>query len=194
MTGLASPASLIRYFAILGAAIVLVGCSQSAVQHGKNSQIAKADMTLWQTIDAVAQQIPFTRTRIESLLVTQLVEKDTSRDPIQNTAFQFYTGGPLKLSDDVVISNVDLRIRHRAGHPGFLVLNLDSSCITLDTVRAHYHGIRLTDHPRGRSLDEAASYSAFPEWGKLSFGFKERNRSCLTYVVLNPRFNEDNTE
>jgi hypothetical protein len=108
-------------------------------------------------------------------------------------AFQFYTGVSITLADDVVISDVDLRIRHRAGHPGFLVLGVDDSCITLDAVRARYHELKITESPSGHSLSEATAYSAFPEWGKLSFGFKECNRRCLAYIVLNPGFDTANT-
>ncbi|MFT4067143.1 MAG: hypothetical protein QM685_20535 [Paraburkholderia sp.] len=149
--------------------------------------------TLWRTIDALVQQIPFTKIKVENLLATHLVEKDTSGSPFQNTAFQFYTGGPVTLTDGVIISDVDLRIRHRSGHPGFLVLNVGGNCIHPDEVRAHYGKLKITDYPRGNSLDEATSYSVFPEWGKLSFGFVERNRSCLAYVAFDPRFEADKT-
>ncbi|WP_345889846.1 hypothetical protein [Paraburkholderia sp. Cy-641] len=113
--------------------------------------------------------------------------KDNSKSPIQNTAFQFYTGGPVDLADDVVISNVDLRIRYRAGHPGFLVLNLSGSCITLDMVRAYYRSLRVTDRPRGRSLDEVTSYTTALHWGDLSFSFKERNPNCLSSLAFDPK-------
>ncbi|WP_241017006.1 hypothetical protein [Paraburkholderia sp. Ac-20342] len=157
-----------------------------------DSQVAQPSMTLWIAIDTLAQQIPFSRNKVENTLSTHLVKGDTSKNPIQNTAFQFYTGSPVRLADGITISNVDLRIRHRPGHPGFLVLNLGGSCTTLDAVREHYRDLRITEHPHGHSLDEATSYSAFLEWGKLSFGFLERNRNCLAYVVLNPKYDADN--
>jgi hypothetical protein len=65
--------------------------------------------------------------------------------------------------------------------------NLNGECISLDTVRSRYGNLKITDFPRGRSLDEATSYSTFPAWGKLSFGFTERNPDCLAYVVINPK-------
>lgn len=192
MTRLIRPGNLTRKLAVLGLAIGLTGCSHTIEEHRKDSQMTQLDMTLWQTIDVMVQQIPFTKTKVENMLATHLIEKDIDKGPIQSTAFQFYTSDPVKLANGVVINDVDLRIRRRPGHPGFLVLNLGGSCTTLDTVREHYSDLRITEHPHGHSLDEATSYSAFPEWGKLSFGFLERNRNCLAYVVLNPKYDADN--
>ncbi|SMG54994.1 hypothetical protein [Paraburkholderia susongensis] len=181
------PGNLLKTLAALGLAAWLVGCAQAVEPLRTNSQRTQPSITLWQAIDVLAQQIPFSRSDVENVLSTHLVEKDTSRSPIQNTAFQFYTGGPIKLSDDVVISNVDLRIRNRATHPGFLVLNLDGSCITLDMVRAHYSNLKVTDRPRGRSLDEVTSHTTALQWGELSFSFKERNPNCLSSLAFDPK-------
>lgn len=149
--------------------------------------MTQPDMTLWQTIDALAQQIPFTRAKVEAVLMTHLVEKDTSGSPFPNTAFRFYVAGrTVRLSDGVVISNVDLRIRRRAGHPGFLVLNLNGACIGLDEIRAHYEDIKLTFPPRPDSADPSTGYSVFLPWGKLSFGFPVRNPDCLSSLVFDP--------
>lgn len=144
-------------------------------------------MTLWQAVDALAQQIPFTRGNVESVLSTHLVEKDTSKNPIQNTTFKFYTSGPVRLSDGVVISNVDLRVRYKAGHPGFLVLNLEGSCIGIEQVRSHYSDLKLTYPPRPDSKDAFTGYSTFPSWGKLSFSFLEKNPGCLSSLVFDPK-------
>jgi hypothetical protein len=153
---------------------------------------ARPNMTLWQTIDSLARQIPFKKASIEHVLATRLAVKDISRDLLPNTASQFYIGGPVELSDGVVIDKVDLRIRHKTGHPGFLVLDkFGGTCISLSAVRSHYHNLTVTEYPKGQSLDESTSFSAFLEWGKLSFGFAERNRKCLAYVVLKPTFDED---
>lgn len=178
--------------AMLGLVTLLGGCSEVVGQYKKGSQIMEPNMTLWQTIDAVAQQIPFTRSKMESVLLTQLVEKDTSRVAIPNTAFQFYVGGPIKLADGVVIGNVDLRIRHRAGHPGFLVLQLNGECIDLGTVRKYYGSLKITDRPRGISPEEVTSYTTVLHWGELSFSFKERNPNCLSSVAFAPWLNEAN--
>jgi hypothetical protein len=191
MTRIISQGRPLRTLVLLGLSIGLAGCGQSPEQHRKDSKMTQPDMTLWQTIDTLSRQIPFTREKVENVLATRLVEKDISGSPFPNKAFQFYTGGPITLVDGVAISNVDLRIRHRAGHPGFLVLSVDGNCITLDAVRAHYHELKITESPRGHSLSEATSYSTFPEWGKLSFGFVESNRRCLAYVAFDPKFELD---
>ncbi|MCC8397431.1 hypothetical protein LJ656_33245 [Paraburkholderia sp. MMS20-SJTR3] len=162
-------------------ATFLAGGNVSAKEGG-----VQPAMTLWQTVEALVQQIPFTKTKVENLLLTPLAVKDASRSPIQNTAFQFYIAGPIRLSDDTTISRVDLRIRHKAGHPGFLVLNLEGACVGLETVRAHYSDLKVTDRPRGRSLDEVTSYTATLQWGELSFSFKERNPTCLWSLAFDP--------
>ncbi|HEY2020133.1 hypothetical protein [Paraburkholderia sp.] len=190
MTGNTRTDIFLRTLAMLGLVALLGGCGEVTGQYKKGSQIMEPDMTLWQTIDAVVQQIPFTKAKLKNLLMTQLVEKDTSRVAIPNTAFQLYGGGPVKLADDVVISNVDLRIRHRAGHPGFLVLQIDGDCIDLDAVRQHYSNLKVTDRPRGISPEEATSYTAVLHWGKLSFSFKERNPNCVSSVAFAPELNE----
>jgi len=190
MSRLIRTGNLIKIPATFYLAIALAGSGQANTRPEMDSQMARSDMTLWQTIDAVVQQIPFTRIKMERLLVTQLAEKDTSRVAIPNTAFQFYVGGPVQLAGDVVISNVDLRIRHRAGHPGFLVLRLNGDCIDLDTVRQYYSSLKVTDRPRGISPEEATSYTAVLHWGKLSFSFRQRNPNCLSSIAFAPALNE----
>jgi hypothetical protein len=147
---------------------------------------SQSNMTLWQSVDALVQQVPFTQTKVENALITQLAEKDTSRNPIRNTAFQFYIGGPVRLSGGVRISKVDLRIRHKPGHPGFLMLNLEGACIDLSEVRAHYSELKVTERPRGKSLEEVTSYTAELRWGELSFSFKERNPNCVWSLAFEP--------
>jgi hypothetical protein len=143
-------------------------------------------MTLWQAIDALSHQIPFSKVKVEKLLSTRLTETDEGG----NDVFQFFKSSPVDLLDGVVIENVDLRIKRIGPNPGFLVLNTGGSCITLDDVRAHYKDLRVTDRPRGRSLDEVTSHTTTLPWGDLSFSFKESNRECLASVVLNPQKRE----
>ncbi|MEF3062924.1 hypothetical protein V4C85_24170 [Ralstonia solanacearum] len=145
--------------------------------------MTRPKMTVWQAIDALTQQIPFSKTKIENLLSTQLIETDEGG----NDVFQFFKSNPIKLSDGVVIEDVDLRIKRTGPHPGFLVLSVGGSCIGIDTVRTHYSDLRITDTPRGHSLDEVTSHSASLPWGELSFSFKERNPNCLSSVAFDPR-------
>jgi len=150
-------------------------------------------MTLWQTIDTLAQQIPFTQAKIERLLGVALSDTDPRTLVFQPTSSRFLEGGPVTLANDVEIENVDLRVKHREGHPGFLVLNLSGRCIDLGTVRVHYLNLRVTDRPRGRSLDEVTSYTTVLPWGELSFSFKERNPDCLSSIAFAPMTGKTNT-
>jgi len=167
--------------------IWLAGCGSTTGQYEKDSRTTQSSRTLWQAIDTLTQQVPFTTDKIENVLATHLVVKDNSKSPIQNTAFQFYTGGPIRLSDGVIIRNVDLRIRNKAGHSGFLVLYLNGTCVGMSDVRAHYSDLKLTYPPRPDSTYAFTGYSAFPLWGKLSFSFLERNPDCLASLSFDPK-------
>ncbi|PCE34064.1 hypothetical protein [Burkholderia ubonensis] len=139
--------------------------------------------TLWQAIDALAQQVPFSKTKIEQTLSTRLTETDEEG----NDVFQFFKSTPVTLSDGVVIKSVDLRIKRQGEHPGFMVLELGGPCVGLDAVRGRYGHLEITDVPRGRSLDEATTHSAQLPWGQLSFSFEERNPACVASVSFKPK-------
>jgi hypothetical protein len=144
---------------MLGLAIGLAGCGEASGQQKEDSRITQLDRTLWQTIDALAQQIPFSKAKVETVLGVGLVDRDTSNDVFPNmyTGRQDFEGGPVKLSDGVEIVKIDLRTKLQEGDPGFLVLNFAGACIGLDAVRAHYSDLKVTGYPRGDSLDEVTS-------------------------------------
>ncbi|API73570.1 hypothetical protein [Ralstonia pseudosolanacearum] len=139
-------------------------------------------MTLWQAIDALAMQIPFSKAKVETALGTRMSE-------VRRNAYTVFLQNehPVMLTGDGRIAQVDLRLGMEQGDPGFMVLNLDGGCIGLDTVRAHYRELKITDTPRGHSLDEVTSHSASLSWGELSFSFKERNPNCLASVAFDPK-------
>ncbi len=141
------------------------------------------ELTWWQAVDALVKQIPFSKKKVETLLKTSLSETDNTG----NDVFQFYESPPVTLKDGVVIRNIDLRIKRIGPHPGFMVLEIKGQCITLDQIRRRYGPLEITEAPRGRSLDEETSHSAMQPWGKLSFGFAERNPDCLASIVFNPK-------
>ncbi|QDQ84733.1 hypothetical protein [Paraburkholderia megapolitana] len=137
--------------------------------------------TLWQAIDTLVAQLPFSKAKVETALGTPLREVD------RNTYTVFLeSADAVQLADNERIAKIDLRLGSEQAHPGLLSLDLEGGCINLDAVRAHYSNLKITDIPRGRSLDEATTHSAALPWGKLSFGFKERAPNCLAYVVLAP--------
>jgi hypothetical protein len=63
-----------------------------------------------------------------------------------------------------------------------LLLKVEGKCITKAELLQHFPNTTLFDMPRGRSLDEETSYTAEMEWGKMGFGFAERNPTCLSSV------------
>ncbi len=139
-------------------------------------------MTLWQAIDALAMQIPFSKAKVETALDTRMSE-------VRRNAYTVFLQNehPVMLAGDGRIAQVDLRLGMEQGDPGFMVLNLDGGCIGLDAVRARYRELKITDTPRGHSLDEVTSHSASLPWGELSFSFKERNPNCLASVAFDPK-------
>jgi len=152
--------------------------------------MTQSPMTLWQTIDALVQQIPFTQENVERVLGTTLFDTDPTKLIIRPTSSRFLDSEPVALANGVIVE-IDLRVRpNQAGHPGFLVLNVTGNCVRLDAVRAHYHDVRITATPRApsafHSLDEVTSRSTMQPRGKLSFSFAERNRECLSSIAFKP--------
>ncbi|OMG71128.1 hypothetical protein [Burkholderia ubonensis] len=145
--------------------------------------MTQSTMTLWQAIDTLAQQVPFSKVKVEHVLSTRLTETDEGG----NDVFQFFKSTPVTLSDAVVIENVDLRIKRQGEHPGFMVLRLGGTCVGLDAVRGRYGHLEIVDVPRGRSLDESTTHAAKLPWGELAFGFLERNPGCLAFVAFDPK-------
>lgn len=137
-------------------------------------------MTLWKLIESLSQQVPFTREKIEYILAASLPERE------QNEHIISFHGKDIQLADQVVISNIELRLNEKRPTPGFLVIDINGKCISLQQLQSHYGMLEITEAPRGRSLDEATTYSASFSWGALSFGFKESNPQCLSFVVLDP--------
>jgi hypothetical protein len=171
----------LRGYILIGIFGILAGCSNIAESQG--AQTMNSQMTLWQLIDSVSQQTPFSAVKIEKLFSTQLSEYDNP----SNDVFRFYKGGRTTLANGVVISNVDLRIKRQGPHPGFLVLELQGTCVGVEEVRKHYSGLEITDTPRGKSLDDVTSHTTIQAWGELSFSFKERKPECLSSIVFDPK-------
>lgn len=138
-------------------------------------------MTVWQTIDALARQLPLSQAAVESILGTRLSENNRN----DYTVF-LGSDHPIQLAGDTRITEVDLRFSVKRRFPGFLVLHVDGGCISIDAVRAHYGEIPITDVPHGHSFEEETVHSARLPWGRLSFGFKKRDPDCLATVVLAP--------
>ncbi|MBI1907078.1 MAG: hypothetical protein HYS20_12725 [Rhodocyclales bacterium] len=143
--------------------------------------MAEGQMTLWRAIATLAQQIPFSKTRVESVLSVRLKEQSSTTHTV------FLEGGPVSLEGNVTISRTDLRLALRPDDPGLLLLEIAGDCITLDQLHPHYPDLKVSGNPRGKSLDEHTIYSVDQAWGKLSFGFKVRNPDCLDMIGFDPR-------
>jgi len=81
--------------------------------------MASSSMTLWHTINTLAQQIPFTQAKVERVLGVTLSDRDPRTLVFENTSFRLLEGGPVILTNGVVISKVDLRIRRKKAIPAF---------------------------------------------------------------------------
>jgi len=167
-------------------AMALSGCNPASGKQLKDAEMNQLPATLWQTIDTLAKQIPFKRAKIERVFETKLFVGDPREFVIQ-PSFESLEGGPVGLADGVVVEMIDLRVGPEDSDPGFLVLRVAGTCINLDEVRARYGTLAITDHPRGRSLDEVTAFTSNEPWGKLSFGFAVRNPDCLSGVAFAPK-------
>ena len=88
--------------------------------------------------------------------------------------------------DGIHFDEVELRIRGgKEGAGGLLVLCIGpGGCPRLAEVRQRFEGLAISDHPRGRSLDEETQFSRQEPWGTLTFGFAERDPDSLRTIVL----------
>ena len=161
-----------------------------ASDNDTGSTVPQLNMTIWQAIDALARQIPFTKDKIEKVLGIALQTESNDKFVIPPKSFHPYVGERIQLDGGVVIEDVDFRISHRRNDPGFLVIHVAGACIGLASVRSNYRDLTITGHPRGRSLDEATAYSSSLGWGRLSFGFRERNPDCVASVSFDPEKKE----
>ena len=93
--------------------------------------MTQAAMTLWLAIDMLVTQIPFSKAKVESALLTQLSDTKAPGSEV----FQFFEGTPVRFEDGVEASKFDLRIKRECAHPGFLVLEVQGRCVPLDEVK-----------------------------------------------------------
>jgi len=77
-----------------------------------------------------------------------------------NEFFQCCSGLELALAGLTTIVNIDLRLpRPTAASAGMLLLHVAGECISLAQVRQQHHRLEITGTPRGRSIDEATTYT-----------------------------------
>ena len=160
----------------------LAACSAQADRpSNEESRSTNRSITLWQAVELLTQQVPLTKEKVEKVLSTTLLERD------RNEYVIFFRGKNIQLADQVIVQTVDLRVNHNRPTPGFLVLDIDGACISLEHVRTHYGNLKITGIPRGQSLEEATAHTSELAWGSMSFGFKERNPKCLSWIAFEPK-------
>ena len=128
---------------------------------------------LWTLVDQLPTKMPLERDKLQTLLGVVLRENGS------NAYTDMYEGGPVHLTGEVEIESIDLRVSKHKVNSRLLVLKLAGNCVHKADVLGRDHALVITDHPRGRSLDEETNYSVEKPWGKLSFGFAERSPDCL---------------
>lgn len=163
--------------AILGA--LFLG-ALPGVWAGQNNvvKLNMQNINLWQLIDVLTEYPSFAPSDLSTVLPVGFVQAS------RRSSFTVYRGGAASLAEGVELASVEVRSDHEDARLGLISIQLTGICVTLAQVREHYPDIVLSDTPRGRSLEEVTGFSAVKPWGKVSFGFKERNRECLATVTI----------
>jgi hypothetical protein len=65
-----------------------------------------------------------------------------------------------------------------------LSLSITGECRDLPALARHYGPLTVTDTPHHGLPGEQTYWSRTERWGRLSFGFAERARNCLSTIVL----------
>ncbi len=158
----------------VAALLMVPGCAA-----GKATTMTTAAMAFDDLITALITAPPVTPVQVETALATAL-----SIAP-GDGPFRIYAGkaGP---GSDGRSATVEYRMPVSAAATAgpMLILKLDGPCLNKAQVQNRYGPLTILDVPRGASLDEEASFARTYAWGRLSFGFPERNRDCAKTVVF----------
>ena len=122
----------------------------------------------------------FDRATIERVTHSTLVPTS------ETNSFQTYQAKGIKGNS----LTIDLELREpkegsSATAGPLFVIHVVQGCPRKSDVEARYSPWKLTDVPRGGSLDEQAYWTRYETWGELSFGFAERAPDCLSTVAFN---------
>ncbi|ALV06032.1 hypothetical protein [Roseateles depolymerans] len=138
-------------------------------------------LDLWTLVDDLPTRTPFDKEKIEQALRIVLIQDEE----LTNEYFTALKGGPVSLAREVDIEAVSLRVSVKEPTEKWLLnLTVAGKCVARSDVLARYPRLEVTNAPRGRSPNEETSYSRKELWGKLSFGFAQRNPDCLSSVLF----------
>ncbi len=137
--------------------------------------MSNTQMTLWQLIAALEQQMPVSAIKVKAVMGVELVE--TKR----TDAYVLLRAQGLNLAEGLSVTNTSLLL-----HPSMKFddtsafgMELAGTCILRDEISRRYGDLKLTQYPRGRSLEETAVWAIQRPWGVLSFAFKQDRPDCL---------------
>jgi len=163
-------------------ALVCSGC-QSIAYTSKENTMIKLNQSIWHLIDNIQTQPSLTLGHIEKKLAQSLAQETQH----SNEYFEFYKGQTIQLAGETTVTQIDLRLpRQAARSPGMLLMRLEGDCITMPQLKQQYENLQVTDIPRGKSMEEATTYTATTPWGEIDFGFQVKKPDCLAYVILKP--------
>jgi hypothetical protein len=162
---------------------LLYSASQPITHASKDNTMINLNRSIWNLIDDIQTQSSLTLAHVEKTLV-QTLAHDTRHS---NEYFKFYKGQSIQFAGEVKVSTIDLRLPQQgAQSPGMLLMYLEGKCITMPQLKQQYENLKITEIPRGKSLEEATTYTANNSWGEIDFGFQMKKPDCLAYVILKP--------
>lgn len=136
---------------------------------------------LWALVEDIPTRAPLDKVKLEQALRTVLIQDER----ITNEYATALKGGPVQLAQGIQIQAISFRFLAKAPLDQWLLsLSMGGQCVARRDVLARYPKLVVTGHPRGGSLDEETYYSTTEPWGKVSFGFAERNFECLSSVLF----------
>ncbi|MFZ4835072.1 hypothetical protein [Rouxiella sp. Mn2063] len=165
--------SLIDYAFLLSVLVFFLGLGDAEAKNNPP--------TLWQFIDQMSDTIK--NTTVNNVDKFPLPVRFLS----ENEFIKFYKADTHSLADASKISDIDLRLSKNASSMApFLLFSYSGRCITLNDIKSQYHTVVLTDYPRGRSENEASSYTTPVDshGQKIAFGFTVKTPDCLSWVSI----------
>ncbi|MEC4720263.1 hypothetical protein RY831_13970 [Noviherbaspirillum sp. CPCC 100848] len=135
----------------------------------------KVQLSLWDAIYNLEQQMPLSKASIEKLLGTTLFEIEYDPNFIK------LAGPGPTLRDGIILSKLNLMLESspNLGNKRAFAMELRGTCVTIHDVRRNFGDVELAQIPRGKSRQETAVWTVKRSQWDISFGFKEEQPDCL---------------
>jgi len=116
--------------------------------------------TLWELIEYLIEQPPFTWYMVKEIFPVDFMVR------AHNDYYAMYLGGQVQLADQIIIGNIDIRIRHETAISKMLIFDIISSptCITIKEIFERYPNV-LLDDGYFSPTDVFTSYRVEYPWG-----------------------------